>query len=170
MVDPDAPTAKAAKCRYWLHWAVTDVDGRHLRNGVNWMASEGRILKGTINVWSSNWLTNERFWTEYNPPTPPKASGPHRYQFLMFAQRYPYNELSLTAERWVYLTLILRAHISILILRCAFDPKAWATENKLELVASSLFITEYEWWRGLYDTQILVCFIYFLSRIQTIRK
>jgi len=108
MVDPDAPTAKAAKCRYWLHWAVTDVDGRHLRNGVNWMASEGRILK------------------EYNPPTPPKASGPHRYQFLMFAQRYPYNELSLTAER------------------CAFDPKAWATENKLELVASSLFITEYE--------------------------
>ena len=48
MVDPDAPTAKAAKCRYWLHWAVTDVDGRHLRNGVNWMASEGRILKGTF--------------------------------------------------------------------------------------------------------------------------
>ena len=29
-------------------------------------------------------------------------------------------------------------------LRCAFDPKAWATENKLELVASSLFTTEYE--------------------------
>ena len=48
MVDPDAPTAKAAKCRYWLHWAVTDVDGRHLRNGVNWMASEGRILKGSV--------------------------------------------------------------------------------------------------------------------------
>ena len=50
MVDPDAPTAHAAKCRYWLHWAVTDVDGRHLRNGVNWMASEGRILKGKLTL------------------------------------------------------------------------------------------------------------------------
>jgi len=108
MVDPDAPTAKAAKCRYWLHWAVSDVDGRHLRNGVNWMNGEGRIIK------------------EYNPPTPAKGSGPHRYQFLMFAQRYPYGELTITQER------------------CGFDPKTWAKDNKLELVASSIFQTEYE--------------------------
>jgi len=46
MVDADAPTAKAAKCRYWLHWAVSDVDGRHLRNGVNWVNTEGKIIKG----------------------------------------------------------------------------------------------------------------------------
>ena len=50
MVDPDAPSASAAKCRYWLHWAVTDVDGRHLRNGVNWMASEGKVLKGNNTI------------------------------------------------------------------------------------------------------------------------
>ena len=46
MVDADAPSAKAAKCRYWLHWATADVDGRHLRNGVNWMNGEGKIIKG----------------------------------------------------------------------------------------------------------------------------
>ena len=97
MVDPDAPTASAAKCRYWLHWAVTDVDGRHLRNGVNWMASEGKVLKGNFTIRARS--NSIRTYLEYNPPTPPKGSGPHRYQFLMFAQRYPYNDLTLTGER-----------------------------------------------------------------------
>ena len=50
MVDADAPSAKAAKCRYWLHWATSDVDGRHLRNGVNWMNGEGKIIKGKIMI------------------------------------------------------------------------------------------------------------------------
>jgi len=108
MVDADAPTPHAAKCRYWLHWAVSEVEGRHLRNGVNWLNTEGRVLK------------------EYNPPTPAKGSGKHRYQFLLFAQRYPYSDLSTDGER------------------CGFDPKTWAKENKLELVASSIFTTEYE--------------------------
>jgi len=108
MVDADAPTLNAAKCRYWLHWAVSEVEGRHLRNGVNWLNTEGRVLK------------------EYNPPTPAKGSGKHRYQFLLFAQRYPYSELSTEGER------------------CGFDPKTWAKDNKLELVASSIFTTEYE--------------------------
>ena len=38
--------------------------------------------------------------SEYNPPTPAKGSGKHRYQFLLFAQRYPYSELSTEGERY----------------------------------------------------------------------
>ena len=31
MIDPDAPSAKSARARYWLHWIVTDIqlDGLH---------------------------------------------------------------------------------------------------------------------------------------------
>lgn len=38
--------------------------------------------------------------SEYNPPTPAKGSGVHRYQFLMYAQRYPYGELTVQADRF----------------------------------------------------------------------
>lgn len=31
MVDPDSPTKENANCRYWLLWAVADVEGRSLR-------------------------------------------------------------------------------------------------------------------------------------------
>merc|ERR1711970_1330832 len=59
MVDPDSPTKKDAHCRYWLQWAVSDVEGRSLRNGVNWQTKEGTIVK------------------EYVAPSLDKESGPH---------------------------------------------------------------------------------------------
>jgi phosphatidylethanolamine-binding protein (PEBP) family uncharacterized protein len=95
MVDADAPTPNAAKCRYWLHWAVSEVEGRHLRNGVNWLNTEGRVLKGK----NTPKIRYSSLISEYNPPTPAKGSGKHRYQFLLFAQRYPYSELSTEGER-----------------------------------------------------------------------
>ncbi|XP_061674031.1 phosphatidylethanolamine-binding protein 4 isoform X2 [Syngnathoides biaculeatus] len=64
MVDPDAPSRSNPTSSYWRHWLVTNVPGSSLRNGV---------LQGlTI--------------TDYRPPTPPQASGLHRYQFLLYDQ------------------------------------------------------------------------------------
>ncbi|XP_049619661.1 phosphatidylethanolamine-binding protein 4 [Syngnathus scovelli] len=64
MVDPDAPSHISSTMAHWRHWLVTDVEGSSLKNG---------DLRGlTI--------------TEYAPPTPPRHSGFHRYQFLLFKQ------------------------------------------------------------------------------------
>ncbi|XP_035854815.1 phosphatidylethanolamine-binding protein 4 isoform X2 [Sander lucioperca] len=64
MVDPDAPSRAQPTAAYWRHWLVVDVQGYALKEGQ---------IRGTT-------LTN------YQRPTPPRTSGFHRYQFMLFEQ------------------------------------------------------------------------------------
>lgn len=71
MVDPDAPSSSKPTFRYWRHWVVTNIKSSSLRSG---------NIKGTTR-------------TEYNGPTPPKQSGPHRYQIFLFKQSSELNSV-----------------------------------------------------------------------------
>ena len=62
MIDPDSPTRANAHCRYYLGWAVSDIEGRSLRNGVNWQVVEGKMVK------------------DYEAPKLEEGSGPQRYR------------------------------------------------------------------------------------------
>ncbi|XP_041066128.1 phosphatidylethanolamine-binding protein 4 [Carcharodon carcharias] len=64
MVDPDAPSKKNPKYRFWRHWLVTNISGKDLRVG---------MIHGTV-------------LSEYRPPTPPSGTGYHRYQFCLYEQ------------------------------------------------------------------------------------
>ncbi|CAN7990585.1 unnamed protein product [Ixodes hexagonus] len=61
MVDPDAPSRKDPKMRFWRHWLLVNIP-------------PGCDLNGADCV------------TEYAGPSPPKGSGPHRYAFLVYTQ------------------------------------------------------------------------------------
>nr|XP_033803502.1 phosphatidylethanolamine-binding protein 4 isoform X2 [Geotrypetes seraphini] len=75
MVDPDAPSRADPKFQYWRHWLMKDIKGSQLLTG---------DLNGTV-------------LSEYRPPTPPKNTGYHRYQFYLYKQ--PANQnISLTEE------------------------------------------------------------------------
>jgi len=60
MVDPDAPSRKTPTARSWLHWLVVNIKNANVETG-----------KEVI---------------EYNPPTPPKGTGAHRYVFILYKQ------------------------------------------------------------------------------------
>ncbi|CAL4066026.1 unnamed protein product [Meganyctiphanes norvegica] len=62
MVDPDAPGHDNGDA--WLHWIQSGVQGADL-------------LKGHF---------NGKEITSYNPPTPPKNSGVHRYFFFIYEE------------------------------------------------------------------------------------
>ncbi|KAI1900796.1 hypothetical protein AGOR_G00053560 [Albula goreensis] len=64
MVDPDAPSHCSPTRSYWRHWLVADILGSDLKKG---------DFKGLV-------------LSEYRQPTPPKNTGLHRYQFLLFEQ------------------------------------------------------------------------------------
>ncbi|XP_069872106.1 phosphatidylethanolamine-binding protein 4 [Dipodomys merriami] len=64
MVDPDAPSRSNPKARFWRHWMVADIKGSNIKKG----KIQGREL------------------TAYRPPTPPAATGFHRYQFFVYPQ------------------------------------------------------------------------------------
>lgn len=113
MVDPDYPTKNNAYCRYYLLWAVADVEGRSLRNGVNWQSVEGTLVK------------------EYISPKLEKAMGPHRFQFILYQQRYPYGPVRITGN--------MTAPDNP---RCRFNPLMFARKNRLDIVATSVFETE----------------------------
>ncbi|MCI4381214.1 hypothetical protein PGIGA_G00249090 [Pangasianodon gigas] len=64
MVDPDAPSRTNPARAHWRHWLLADIEGSSLRAG---------DIKGTL-------------LSEYTRPTPPKHTGFHRYQFLLYEQ------------------------------------------------------------------------------------
>lgn len=64
MVDPDAPRRDNPTSAHWQHWLVADIQGASLWKGQ---------IKGTTLI-------------DYRPPTPPRNSGFHRYQFMLFEQ------------------------------------------------------------------------------------
>lgn len=63
MVDPDAPSAKEPTYRYWRHWVVAGIPGSSLKTG----SIQGNTL------------------SKYAGPSPPRLSGPHRYQIFLFS-------------------------------------------------------------------------------------
>nr|XP_046243088.1 phosphatidylethanolamine-binding protein 4 isoform X1 [Scatophagus argus] len=75
MVDPDAPRRNSPTSAYWRHWLVVDIQGKTLKKG----QIEGKVL------------------TEYARPTPPQASGFHRYQFMLYEQ-HPDAQVTLTEQ------------------------------------------------------------------------
>ncbi|TSO88102.1 Phosphatidylethanolamine-binding protein 4 [Bagarius yarrelli] len=80
MVDPDAPSRTNPTRAHWRHWLLADIKGSSLRSG---------NIKGTL-------------LTEYTRPTPPKRSGFHRYQFLLYEQNTG-SMLSLSQQEQVSL-------------------------------------------------------------------
>merc|ERR1711974_293649 len=69
MVDPDAPSRQAAKPgKSWLHWMLTNVQGKDLRSG-NFATAD--IIK------------------EYAGPWPPAGTGFHRYYINIYKQAHP---------------------------------------------------------------------------------
>ncbi|XP_078285022.1 phosphatidylethanolamine-binding protein 4 [Rhinoraja longicauda] len=64
MVDPDAPSRNNPTFRYWRHWLVSEIQGRHLQLGE---------VRGTV-------------LTAYRPPNPPSGTSYHRYQFFLYEQ------------------------------------------------------------------------------------
>jgi phosphatidylethanolamine-binding protein (PEBP) family uncharacterized protein len=65
MIDPDAPTPDDPKFGYWRHWVVASIPS----SSVDDIAAEGKTL------------------TPYLAPGPKDESGPHRYLFLLFAEK-----------------------------------------------------------------------------------
>jgi len=65
MVDPDAPSRENPSAAQWNHWLVTNVDGATLQTE--------RELGGMVLMM-------------YEGPSPPKATGPHRYVFVAYEQ------------------------------------------------------------------------------------
>ncbi|XP_005170845.3 phosphatidylethanolamine-binding protein 4 isoform X1 [Danio rerio] len=64
MVDPDAPSRQNPSRSYWRHWLLVDIKGEALQTG---------DVRGTE-------------LSAYARPTPPKGTGLHRYQILVFEQ------------------------------------------------------------------------------------
>ncbi|KAL9983780.1 hypothetical protein ACROYT_G006008 [Oculina patagonica] len=102
MVDPDAPSKDNAKCRSWLHWIVGNIKGDDLEEGNN---------------------SGDTF-TDYNPPTPPEGSGPHRYFLFVFEQD---QELDSDAK---------------VDKRCHFSIDDYKEKYGLKQVAMNMFKTE----------------------------
>ncbi|XP_043102190.1 phosphatidylethanolamine-binding protein 4 isoform X2 [Puntigrus tetrazona] len=64
MVDPDAPSRQKPSRAYWRHWLLVDAKGEALQRGD----------AGAVEL------------SAYARPTPPRGTGLHRYQFLVFEQ------------------------------------------------------------------------------------
>ncbi|XP_023658242.1 phosphatidylethanolamine-binding protein 4 [Paramormyrops kingsleyae] len=75
MVDPDTPSRCNPTKSHWRHWLVVDIVGSDLRKG----DVKGSVLSG------------------YRRPTPPRGTGLHRYQFMLFEQQGS-GPLSLSCE------------------------------------------------------------------------
>ncbi|XP_055975142.1 phosphatidylethanolamine-binding protein 4 [Sorex fumeus] len=65
MVDPDVPSRSSPNAQFWRHWLVVGIKGVDLKKG----HIRGKEL------------------TAYRPPSPPKKTGFHRYQFFVYLQK-----------------------------------------------------------------------------------
>ncbi|XP_038166097.1 phosphatidylethanolamine-binding protein 4 isoform X1 [Arvicola amphibius] len=64
MVDPDAPSRRDPRMKYWRHWVVSNIKAADIKAG---------NIRGNV-------------ITDYQPPTPPPTTGLHRYQFFVYLQ------------------------------------------------------------------------------------
>ncbi|XP_049625454.1 phosphatidylethanolamine-binding protein 4 [Suncus etruscus] len=94
MVDPDAPNRLFPKFQFWRHWLVTGIKGVDLKKG----NIRGQEL------------------TDYLPPSPPKRSGFHRYQFFIYLQHEKTISLlpqeNETRASWKLDQFLIRYHLS----------------------------------------------------------
>ncbi|KAM9310986.1 phosphatidylethanolamine-binding protein 4 [Gastrophryne carolinensis] len=65
IVDPDATSRSNPTYKNWRHFLATDIQNQDLKTGI---FESGHIL------------------TDYRPPGPPKGTGFHRYQVLVYLQ------------------------------------------------------------------------------------
>uniref|UniRef100_A0A8C5GHZ3 Phosphatidylethanolamine binding protein 4 n=1 Tax=Gouania willdenowi TaxID=441366 RepID=A0A8C5GHZ3_GOUWI len=95
MVDPDAPRRTLPLAAFWRHWLVVDVQGKSLR--------KGQIRGKTL--------------TDYHPPTPPKGTGFHRYQFMLFEQdlnlKVSLTEEELSRGKWDFPSFVQRYNLGL---------------------------------------------------------
>jgi phosphatidylethanolamine-binding protein (PEBP) family uncharacterized protein len=68
MIDPDAPTPDDPKFGYWRHWVVASIP-LPSSSSIDDITANGKTL------------------TPYLAPGPKDESGPHRYLFLLFADK-----------------------------------------------------------------------------------
>jgi len=93
MVDPDAPSRKNPRAAQWNHWIVTDIKSTDVK-------SLGKVSGKVV--------------TSYNPPSPPKGSGPHRYIILLYKQhggvvgKVSHNRANFNVTRWRHNPLLVK--------------------------------------------------------------
>ena len=109
MVDPDAPSRDSPNRGDWLHWLV-------------------------INIQPANHTDNTM--VAFEPPSPPKNSGLHRYYFYLFRQTGFIDP--------AVITNYLRSHHTVnnKVNRKNFPLVSFATQFKLEKPISVHFLTE----------------------------
>ncbi|KAF8845560.1 PEBP-like protein [Paxillus ammoniavirescens] len=71
MTDPDAPSRENPKMGQWRHWVVTGLQAPALT----------ALDTGDLRARFSKSAT-----TPYQPPAPPRGTGPHRYVFLLYQE------------------------------------------------------------------------------------
>ena len=74
LIDPDAPSASNPVMANWLHYLHTNVDGHALTQPLD------------LSTTSLPHTASSTLSTTYAPPTPPPATGPHRYVLLVYRQ------------------------------------------------------------------------------------
>ena len=114
LVDPDAPTASGAKMRYWLHWLSVDIELGTLMNGFDRTGCDTGSCTTVVTPAA---------------PSPPRGSGLHRYQFLLFLQPSAEEQQSESKQ-----------HLN----RDQFNPQAFKNEFGLKFIASAIFSTRHE--------------------------
>lgn len=94
MIDPDAPNASNPKYKYWLHWLIINkTTDLHVYDIIN----------------------------DYEGPSPPDKSGPHRYYICVFEQ-----------DNWIApMSKFTRANFNI---------GNFVSENKLKILGCFKFI------------------------------
>ncbi len=94
MVDPDAPSKKDPIFKYFLHWLIINIS-----------------------------LDAKDIIMDFEPPTPPENSGPHRYCIILFEQ-------------------IKKINLEPIKERKRFPCASFVKEHDLKPVASLMFVTE----------------------------
>jgi phosphatidylethanolamine-binding protein (PEBP) family uncharacterized protein len=100
MFDPDAPSPSSPTCRSWIHWLLVDASA-----AADSSPSTPRGLE----------------LVPFAPPTPPRATGAHRYVVRIYQQ--PVRRLAAEAPSS----------------RCGFSVDDWADAHSLQLLHEQMF-------------------------------
>ncbi|OXA51403.1 protein D1 [Folsomia candida] len=109
LTDPDAPTRSDPKMRERVHWLVGNIPGDR------WEAGETLIA--------------------YVPSCPPKASGLHRYTFVLLRQP---GRLDFSGEKKVDNSKELWD------LRRSFSIRKWAKKWDCEVIGANFYVAEWD--------------------------
>lgn len=126
LTDPDAPSRTDHKWSEYCHYVESDI--KILDQSAH--SSTGNVEEPQFVVAE---LKNGSVLQEYEGPAPPKGTGKHRYILLLYKQPDGVTSSSFTKighrKNWGYGTPSTGVH-------------KWATENKLEPIATNFFFAE----------------------------